>query len=299
MRHHFIPQFYQRGFTHDGGGLIWVYEKDRPPRSLSVRKAVGMEDNLYGFTNHNGELDCQSVEAQLSEIDRQGAQAIQKLTRGELLDDVGRQQVCVFASVLWRRTPKHKMEAEAMASKMMPKFFDERDENWLLRKMREHAPSEEVAQRWFSEKQDEFKELREKYLSEVPDFLFPTNVIRDSMFEQVLYNMDWGFFKSTENTEFLTCDNPIAFSKGSGLKDREAVVIFPLSRRLLLQGMWISTFRNTFYQSSDTEVRTFNRYVVQNAHKQVYASKRSGVIEQFVNKRLGEFHKRANPEAHH
>jgi hypothetical protein len=101
--------------------------------------------------------------------------------------------------------------------------------------------------------------------------------------------MDWTFFKSTGDTEFLTSDNPVVFNKGTGLKDEKAVIFFPLSRKLCLQAMWISQNRGKFIQLDDSTIRTINRYVVRNADKQVYASYKSRVLKDFVSKWINTF----------
>ncbi|MGH9970413.1 MAG: DUF4238 domain-containing protein, partial [Pyrinomonadaceae bacterium] len=45
-KHHYIPQFYQRGFIRDKSNSVWVYEKGRRPRQLSIRK-TGMKIAFY------------------------------------------------------------------------------------------------------------------------------------------------------------------------------------------------------------------------------------------------------------
>lgn len=190
---------------------------------------------------------------------------------------------------MWRRTAKHKEYAEEMASGMMKKFFEEHDENWLYERLKERLGSEPEAMKLFQEQKGELEQIREDYLREVPSFLFPNNALRQSMFEKVLYSMDWAYFRATPDTEFVTCDDPAVFNKGTGLKDKGAVIVFPLSRLLLLQGMRNSDYRNQFVQLRDSDVRTLNRWVVSNAHAEVYASKKSKVLAAFVEKRLGAF----------
>jgi hypothetical protein len=287
-KHHYIPQFYQRGFISDGSGLIWTYEKDREPRQLSVRK-TGMEINLYGFTDRNKEVDTQTVESELAKIDSDGADAIHKLEGGALLSEAERWNLCRFVSVMWRRTLKHKTRADAMATETVREFFAKHDEEWVRQKIRGRVSSEAEAERLFEEQRAESQKLREQYLSQVPDFLFPHNTLRASMFENVMNAMDWAYFKATPDTEFLTCDDPVAFNKGSGLKDRQAVIMFPLSRKLFLQAMWISEYRNNFHQLRDAEIRTLNCYIVRNAHEQVYTSKKSKVLAGFISKNIGAF----------
>lgn len=190
---------------------------------------------------------------------------------------------------MWRRTAKHKNEAEQKAAAMMPDFFKQHDEEWLVNELEKHGVPPGDSEIPFEEQRIRLAKVRSEYLQSVPDFLFPRNVIRNSMFERVLYAMDWAYFKCTEDTDFLTSDNPVVFNKGTGLKDRNAVIIFALSRKLLLQAMWISNYKDRFVQLEDTQVRTMNRYVVRNAHKQIYGSERSRVLGNFVSKWVGAF----------
>jgi hypothetical protein len=286
--HHYIPQFYQRGFIADNSGLIWVYEQGKQPRQISVRK-TGMDINLYGFTNRGKEFDTQTVESELAKIDSDGAKSIHKLEKGLLLNEYERRNLCKFVSIMWRRTMKHKKHAENMVAEMMQGFFEEHDDAWLRQRIQERVKSSAEMERIFNEQKAELEKIREQYMQQVPDFIFPNNTLRNSMFENVLYAMDWAYFKSTPDTEFLTCDDPVAFNKGSGLKDRNAVIIFPLSRKLLLQAMWITDYRNDFHQLKDIDIRTLNRYTVCNAHKQVYSSKKSSLMAEFVNKWIGTY----------
>lgn len=249
---------------------------------------TGMEIDFYGFTK-NEQFDNESVENELRRIDDTGAPLIQKLEKGKSLSDQERHKLSQFVSVMWRRTKQHKREAEHMAAAMMPNFFEQHDEEWLVNKLENQGvqPGDGVLP--FEQQKMRLTKVRSDYLENVPDFLFARNVVRNSMFEEVLYAMDWVYFQSTEDTDFLTCDNPVAFHKGTGLKDRDAVIMFPLSRKLFLQAMWISNYRGKFVRPSDAQIRTMNRFVVQNAFREVYASKRSKTLQVFVSKWIGTF----------
>jgi hypothetical protein len=136
-RQHAIPQFYQRGFITDGTGLIWVYKRDAEPRQESVGK-TGMEIDFYGFTK-NEQFDNESVENELQKVDHMGALLIQKLEKGERLNEQERFELSQFVSIMWRRTKKHKREADLMAAAMMPTFFNQHNEDWLVNKLEEQG----------------------------------------------------------------------------------------------------------------------------------------------------------------
>ncbi len=180
-------------------------------------------------------------------------------------------------------------QANKMAKEMMPGFLDVHDDAWLRRIIGERYGSAVEAQGMLEKWQVELQEIRDRYSRNVPDFLFPSNTLRDSMFERVMYFMGWAFFKASPNTEFLTCDDPVLFSKGSGLKDREAVIMCPLSRNLFFQAMWISEWGNSYQPLDETQIRKLNEYVVRNAHQQVYSSKNLKEIAGLVDEQIGIF----------
>lgn len=287
-KHHWVPRFYQRGFASERPNSVWVYEKGQNPRQVSIRR-VGMKTALYGFSKRTGEVDTESIEKELSRIDDYGAKVIQRIERKNPLDDKGRRRLCKFVSVMWRRTPKHMEQVNKMATEWMPGFFETRDDGWLRRTVQERFGSSPVAESKYHEWKSDLEQIRNQYSQTVPDFLFASNTVRESMFERVMYFMDWVFFKASPDTEFLTCDDPVLFSKGSGLKDREAVIMFPLSKELFFQAMWISQWGSTYQTLDEDQLKQLNEYVVRNAHKQVYSSKNCRETLDLVNQKLGTF----------
>jgi hypothetical protein len=247
-----------------------------------------MAINFYAFTK-NETTDSQSVENALQKIDMMGARLIRKIERGERLTDQERYNLSEFISIMWRRTAKHKEEAERRAAAMMPDFFEQHDEEWLIAELQKREVAVGSSAVPFEEQLTKLSKIKSEYMAKVPDFLFARNVVRTSVFERVLCLMDWGIFRASENQEFITSDNPVVFSKGRGLKHEDAVIFFPLSRKLCLQAMWKSNYRGSYVQPSNSEIGLINRYIAQNASQEVYASYKSRVLSEFVNKWIDTF----------
>lgn len=274
-KHHFIPKFYQRGFVPGRGHKIWVYEKDGTPRQRSVRR-VGMQIDLYAF-ERAGNIDFGTVEKELALLDDQASKVIQKLEPDRSIADKDRAQLSRFVSVMWRRTPKHMDHVNKTAVDLVPGLF---------------APLEQLEDQMSPEVKAEVKRLKDKYSKQAPDFVFAHNVLRDSVFEEVMYTMDWVFFRPSDGKEFFTSDDPVMFSKGSGLGSPDAIVAFPLSNRLFLQCMRNSTWGNRFHELESSQVDYFNLCTVQNANKQVLASRKSEDISLIVKQNLGAWNQK-------
>ena len=65
--------------------------------------------------------------------------------------------------------------------------------------------------------------------------------------------------------------------------------MFPLSRNLFFQAMWISEWGNSYQPLDETQIRQLNEYVVRNAHQQVYSSKSLKEIAGLVDEQIGIF----------
>ncbi|CAN5737610.1 hypothetical protein BH18ACI4_BH18ACI4_14010 [soil metagenome] len=282
-RHHWVPQFYQRRFISDGSGLVL----DSEPRQESIRKTA-MARDFYAFTK-NEARDSRSVEDALQKIDHMGPRLMRKVDHGERLTDQQRYELSVFVSVMWRRTAQHKEEAEQRAAAMMPGFFDQHNEDWLVSRLEEKQVAPDGGEVPFQKQRAKLAAIRSEYMATVPDFLFARNVVRPSIFEQVMYLMDWGFFRCSDAQEFITSDNPVVFSKGKGLKHDDAVIFFPLSRNTCLQAMWKSQYEDSYVRASTAQVGLINRYMAQNAKREVYASYKSAVLAEFVSKWVDTF----------
>jgi hypothetical protein len=136
--HHYVPQFYQRGFLAEGSSKLWIYEKGFPPRHRSTRK-TGMVIDLYAFRNEVGATDYSTVENELMRIDDQAAKVIQNLGAEGLLPTrrecgfaplsrscfdarQGIVRVCfqVYARILVRPTDESPLIANQNTSKCSP-----------------------------------------------------------------------------------------------------------------------------------------------------------------------------------
>jgi hypothetical protein len=230
-----------------------------------------MTIDFYSFSNSRGVVDVGTVERQLARLDDQAAKIIQRLVKGKKLLERERMHLARFVSVMWRRTPKHREKVNKVAKDMVPSILEE------FVRQREPLSDAERA---------EVERLREYYNSQDLDFVFAHNVLRGSMFERLMNDMDWAFFRPPTDIEFLTCDDPVLFSTGSGLGHKDATIIFPLSRRLLLQCKWNSGWGNEFHELTRDQMDYFNLWTVKGAHKQVYASFRSEQLRRLVNNNI-------------
>ncbi len=83
-QHHFLSEFYLKGFCP--AAELWVYDREKdehrklPPEKVAIRK------DFYAVEGPNGEKDYAEVERRLGIIEHQAAPAIRKLDAGAKLE---------------------------------------------------------------------------------------------------------------------------------------------------------------------------------------------------------------------
>jgi hypothetical protein len=279
QRQHYVPQFYQRGWTENNEGLIWVYRKNETPKRQSIGKRVGMEVNFYGDEDVEKEISKEALEDS-------AARVVQKIRdRNQIMPD-DKKCLSRFISVFWRRVPKHRITVNETCQEMLPTVVGK-----YRQEISAITPETETQAAKAAHVLAELDRVEEQYTAEIPDYFFINNIKRASVFEEALCHMDWAFFEVKRddpyNSPFITSDAPVVWSKGCGIGDKEkGIVLFPISKDLLLQAMWVTSFRNAYVPINDVEVRRFNGYIADEAHTEVYASKKSSGLMALVNNRM-------------
>jgi hypothetical protein len=102
-KHHYLPQFYLRGFCPAGD--LWLYDREKGKCHKSRPKAVAFRKGFYAAQGTDGELDYAEVEERLGVVERQAAPVIRKLdASGGVLELRERYALAMFVALLKYRT---------------------------------------------------------------------------------------------------------------------------------------------------------------------------------------------------
>ncbi len=101
-RHHYLPQFYLKGFCPTDG--LWVYDREKGECRKSRPKAVAFKKGFYAVQGSDGELDYVEVEKRLGVVESQAAPVIKKLDAGGALELRERYALAMFVALLKYRT---------------------------------------------------------------------------------------------------------------------------------------------------------------------------------------------------
>src|SRR4051812_10772168 len=101
-QHHYLPEFYVRGFQQKGE--LWVYQANRDRRRSSAEKEARQRD-FYSFRNGEGKLDS-SFEHWLGQIESDVAPLIRSIEAGRFVpSSEAHEAILWFVATMFTRVP--------------------------------------------------------------------------------------------------------------------------------------------------------------------------------------------------
>jgi len=295
--HHYIPQSYLQEFTDPTTpGYLWVY----PHASADIRKAapktVAFSNYYYAFTKPNGEVDQESFEKILSDVEGTAATIAQKVIDRGPLSEEEKENYAGFLAVMVLRVPAFRQRIEEVMGNValemgkfmasVPRVFNEVTD-WLEANSEFDLEGMSRAELRKSILADDYKMVVEPQAS-----LHTFTHIGEMA--SVFADMHWTFVETPAGKHFLTSDNPVAVLNTetwafipyiAGMLDPKVQVTFPITRDLALLARWVEE-PDDYCQGSAWLVTKINQRTLINAHREAYACEHSPALRRFVDEYL-------------
>lgn len=208
-RHHYVPQFYLKKFADDQDRL-WVYDRvNKQYRHQNVEQVASI-NHYYRIEKKDGTLSLE-IEEHLSEIEGNGAAAIEKLERAEPITPEEKAHIAVFIAVQMTRVPDYEKRVNELQDKAIRRMTKigfptiEATKEKITRLMKGSGMrGDEVT----AEEMYEFIQ-EDQYGIEIPR----QNNIK-MMLEMAanaadyFMQMDWFLIRAAKGGSFVTSDNP-------------------------------------------------------------------------------------------
>ena len=242
-RHHFLPQFYLRGFCRNNN--FWIFDRHKSEYRMQSPINTAIETDYYSFRNNDGSLDP-SLESFLSKIEGSASPIIKKIERQEILNDNDKEKLATFIGILMFRIPEYKKRQKEIRQGIINAIGDDvipvTEEDLINAK--NLIPIQEGHPRISAF--DLIQELQK--LESNPDLAhndyIKTIIPNSEMISNVFSHMNWTIILTPSNSGFITTDSPIQTIppanygsnklKGYGIATEGATNIFPLSRNACL-----------------------------------------------------------------
>lgn len=120
-RHHFLSQFYQRGFIHPEK-MIAVFHRKLGKYLYQQVDDTAVIGQFYTLVDEHGVQD-KSIETHFAQIEGDARPVVDKLNDRGVINDAEKKALSLFLSSLYLRTPKHRYLAGEIHKVLLEKIF--------------------------------------------------------------------------------------------------------------------------------------------------------------------------------
>jgi hypothetical protein len=267
MGHHYLPQFYLRGFAD--GNTVWVHDRQDRRSYPSQPKSIANENKLY-----SDEIEQHLANA----VEDPAKSAIEAVRLRQPLDGKQREALAHYVVALWKRVPEGRERVYAGVPEVAESIRQE-----LHAELDETAAAAPVLAELAEHRKAQVSEIIEKFKAEPPPEVWHQNLTRDSSPNVVgaLLSMNWRVLLSDE-ANFLTSDNPVFFFQHEGIGRPTSELSVPLSSSVVLWAHRRPTTTTLYLKARREAVRDLNRRVVANATRYVYSQRSEAWMLPFV-----------------
>ena len=273
MGHHYLPQYYLKGFTETNDNMLWAYEKKTGRKFNTQIKSLANITDFYS----------QETEQYLAnDIEGPANAVLDKIRSRNLINDDDKNAFAEYMAVMWKRVPRAKEDLKKMA----PRLAD-----GIAKKLSgdlDHIIAEETQKTEFIEKRrKEIDDILSIYATNPPKDIWLENIPpgRTPRIVEAMKAMTWTFWEFDEQPVFLTCDNPVFYFTGMGVGRKDSEISFPISSQVVLWATWRADLPRNFIKASTQIVKEMNRRTVHNASRFVFHSRNEHWMVPFVKKK--------------
>jgi hypothetical protein len=289
VNHHFIPQFYLRGFSEAADkrkAQVFVFDQSTRKSFRTLVRNIGARRNFFRIEVEG--FDPNHIEDGMAEIEGEIAPLLTEvIEKKSFPSDEHFTSVMLLMGNVAVRNPRFRSMLENLhikiVSKTMQMSLQDKDRyHFLIRQARENGVPirEDISyddMKAFIERGNYKIAIDQTYLIGLELGSVPTVV-------EQLARRNWAFASAPTGSTFTTCDDPVVlawanekdrgpYSPGFGLKG--TIVMFPLSPELALIGLFARQTPNLSFRRD--EVARMNTSIAKNATNQLYS--RDGEFE--------------------
>lgn len=272
MGHHYLPQYYLRGFSREN--LVWVHDRIESRSFASQPKTIANENNLY----------TEELENQLAnEIEGPANPILDKVRDLQPITDEEKRLLATYLFVLWKRVPRAR---ERFAAGLPTVAASVRQELHAgLSAAAAELPNMGHVAEW---RRAEVDRIIARIELERPPSLWHESLTRESSANVIgsMMTMHWRFLHS-KSEDFVTSDNPVFFFEHEGIGQASSELTVPLSSSVALWANRRPTAQPRYIEARPAAVREINRRMAHNASRYLYSKSNGTWILPFLSK--GEY----------
>lgn len=287
-RQHYIPQFYLNKFVDPIISppmmpFVWVFKKEanESRKKAPINTAYGM--GFYDLHLKDGTISI-DIEKNLMLLENRAAEISKKIEKGCIISKTDRMIYSEFIWTMQMRTPYQRNnlnKAISEAQRYMMKIAIDHPEclkNIITKKGNNEKEITDI----------EMENLIEIIKTDRFDITVPQEYSISNMvtlaeeFTKIIYNMNWCFLMSPEDSYFITSDNPVIIKDpkntscfyGDGyLSSKSIELTFPISPSICLLATWAEQ-KEKFVKTNRVQVNEINNRICKYFNNFIFSSKK-------------------------
>lgn len=280
-KHHYVPQFYLRGFAGDKGQLLVT---DRPSGKTFRTNPSNVAAQRDFNTVNIPETDPQIVEKGLAEFEGEVAPALERIKAEKSLSNgADRQLLMSFICGLAIRNPRQRSTINDFVGEVVQRVADltfATEERWAsqVEKMKKDGVWDESSNVTYADMK-KFIDERNYKIEVAPEFNIKTEIEQHANLVEHISARKWQMVAAKLGSGgFITTDVPVClrwsddrdhgfYAPGFGVANTQ--VLFPLSSDLAIMGSFEG--KEDVVEADIFTVSSINSVTISNARNQVYS----------------------------
>lgn len=243
-RHHYVPEFYLKGFVGTDGCLA-VLDRASDHVRLLQPSAVTVEKHFYAATDERGRRHS-DIERALASVEGVAAPILRKLTAREPLNERERKEMSFFLGLLSVRTPAFinsiRAATESMSKSLVQiQLSTVQQAVGRIRDLPEHKGRSEAELRKFASGLVDFVQSDAYEIDVDQQYAMLSSLDHAESVARCIHFRDWSILRVDRRKALLTSDAPVVLINTSsdkrwpiGFASRSARICVPLDSHNLL-----------------------------------------------------------------
>jgi Protein of unknown function (DUF4238) len=244
--HHYVPQYYLKGFSPDGKS-IWAFDKEDGRAFRTQVKSIANETGFYSA----------DVEIQLANSVEEPANVVLKAIRErQRLSQADRVTLSAYMVCLLKRVPRGKEWGRELAPGVLQETIE-----GIQRQLDDLERREPERRELWERRRAELAAMPEGFEDDVVQNAWLENLGPDVSSKSVtaLSRMTWQFLTVDRYPAFLASDNPVFHFRDIGIANPASEVSFPISSHVALWATWRSDLEEGYFPVRESWVAQINR----------------------------------------
>lgn len=281
--HHYIPQFYLRGFSHGVGrqAQVFAFDSDTNKSFTTLVRNIGSKRHFNRVEAHG--IDPNHVEDGMAEIEAEIAPHLEQVIEAKAFPGPEHfNSIVSLMAFLSARNPRLRGRMSDFHRDVAEQFMSisvSSKEIWESQTKEMRRSGVLVEESVTYEDMKRFHENKNYEIKVEQTHLIGLELKMSELIFEHLSKRSWCFVSASNNHQFITCDDPTVlswtekvrqpnpYSPGHGLQN--TIVIFTLSSELALVGLFEDLPERSDYLPD--QVTALNTAVARHSRNQIYA----------------------------